>query len=97
MCTYCTMGDSWFRHDQPWPIKRTDPFYQQIPQPVVPVTQPAWSLEKLKEYLNVLQQVKRLEDELGCPCEPNKADYIGMFKKRIDALEKKVAEKGKRK
>lgn len=90
MCVYCYMGDAVFRHDPPWnPWEKTpytDPF-PTIPKPLVPVN--PWPIDKLKEYLEVLKRIKNLEDQLGCPCEPNKADYIGMFKKRIAELEKK--------
>ena len=99
MCVYCFVGDSWFRRDPPWnPWKdfqdtQVDP-YPTVPKPLVPVV--PWDIDKLKEYLEVLKQIKELEDKVGCPCEPNKADYIGMFKKRIEELEKKIKAKKKR-
>ena len=86
MCTYCMVADSWWRHDRPWHLTPAHPAYPFIPQPVGP-RQPPWSLEKLKEYLDVLKQIKELEDKVGCPCEPNKADYIALFESRIRAVE----------
>lgn len=61
-----------------------------FPLPQIP--QAPWGIEKLTEFLDLLKRVKALEDQLGCPCEPNKADYIGMITERIAALEKKAAE-----
>lgn len=93
MCVYCFVGDSWFRHDPPW---RRQDFekapWDLIPQPVSPAPAIPWDLAKLKDYEEILKRIKALEDALGCPCESNKADYIGLFKERIEALEKKVAE-----
>ena len=87
MRTYCMIGDWHFKYDPPF---RTDPqIYPQIPQPVIPPAQIVpWGLDKTKEFLDLLERVKRLEDALGCPCEPNKADYIGILKERIEKLEK---------
>ena len=85
MCAYCMLGDSWFRHDPPFDPDRWK--YPTIPQPAVPTLPPPWSLEKLKEYLEILRLVKELEDKIGCPCEPNKADYIKVLQERIDLLE----------
>lgn len=83
MCAYCSMGDTWFRHDQPW---NPQPLPQYVPAPVTPAGEP-WNLDKLKDYYDLLKRVKALEDELGCPCEPNKADYLKMFEERIAFLE----------
>ena len=90
MCVYCVIGDWQFRHNPPW--KPTDypvwppsiPVPPAFPQPFSP-----WPVEQVREYLELLEKVKALEDQLGCPCEPNKADYIGLLKKRVAALEKK--------
>lgn len=87
MCTYCMIGDWTFKHDPPW---KPDPWPPQIPQPVVPMPAYDWSLEKLKEYYDLLKKVKELEDQLGCPCEPNKADYLKLIGDRIAELEKKL-------
>jgi hypothetical protein len=101
MCVYCYIGDSWFRRDPPfepdwnkWPT---------IPRPITLPPHPPWPVDKLKEYLEVLKQVKELEDKIGCPCEPNKADYIKVLQDRIDELEaakrkikKRVKPKGRR-
>jgi hypothetical protein len=40
------------------------------------------------EFYDLLKRVKKLEDQVSCPCEPNKADYIGMIRQRLDAMEK---------
>jgi BMFP domain-containing protein YqiC len=52
-----------------------------------------WSLERLKEFEDLLRRVKELEDRLGCPCEPKEADYLALLRQRIEQLEKKAAEK----
>jgi hypothetical protein len=94
MCVYCVVGDSWFRHDPPF-----DPDYRRwptIPRPIIPAPIEPWPLDKLKEYLDVLIKIKELEDRLGCPCEPNKADYIKIMKDRIAALEKMRKMRGKK-
>lgn len=88
MCAYCNMGDTWFRYDPPW----QPPYPPSIPQPIFPLPAMEWPLEKLKDYLRLLKEVKEMEDKLGCPCEPNKADYIGMFEARIKRLEDKAAQ-----
>ena len=95
MCLYCVIGDWQFRYDPPWerPIVPTpmQPWHPLLPLPVDP-TKPItpWSLEQLKEFQDLLRRVKELEDKLGCPCEPNKADYLELLKQRIEQLEKHV-------
>lgn len=89
MCAYCMIGDWQFRHNPPWDRGLFQPL---IPAPLPDVPVNPWSVDQLKEYLDLLERVKALEDQLGCPCEPNKADYIRLFKERIEALEKKVAD-----
>lgn len=90
MCAYCNMGDTWFRYDPPW-RPQTYPYVPApIPAPspyVQPWTHPEWPLEKLKEYHRLLKEVHDMEEKLGCPCEPSKADYLALFEKRIKALE----------
>ena len=89
MCMYCNMGDHTFRYDPPF-----EPDWQRypsIPHPLRPSPIQPWDLQRLQEYYDLLKQVKELEDKLGCPCEPNKADYLTVLKERIDALEKRVA------
>lgn len=93
MCTYCMIADHAFRYYPPW---NPDPGFipnPLIPAPVVPGPFVPWPLERLREYEELLKRVKALEDQLGCPCEPNKADYLKMFRERIDALEKKARAK----
>lgn len=97
MCVYCNMGDHTFRYDPPWKRDTTSPYFPQLPQsvpqpvyPLPPMWQP-WPLERLKEYHDLLKAVKDMEDKLGCPCEPNKADYLKLIKERIDHLEAKEA------
>lgn len=88
MCCYCATGDFIFRHYPPFPV---DPFtFPTVPQPIIPMPYQAWDLAKLREYLELLEKIKEMEDKLGCPCEPNKADYIGMLKTRIEELQKRV-------
>lgn len=90
MCCYCNMGDSWFKFDPPFKL---DPWPEQVPQPVYPMPAMDWPLEKLKEYHRILKEVKEMEDKLGCPCEPNKIDYIKLFDERIKALEDRSNDK----
>ncbi len=93
MCVYCMTGDFQFRHNPPWWVPPETPF---VPRPLIP--QPAitdWDLTKLREYLDLLKRIKAMEDQLGCPCEPNKADYIGMFEQRIAELERIAKERAK--
>lgn len=88
MCCYCMVGDWAFRHNPPFTV---DPLqYPTIPQPIIPMPYQDWNIHKLREYLDLLKQIKAMEDQLGCPCEPNKADYIGLITARIDSLQKRV-------
>lgn len=88
MCVYCMMGDSFFRHDKPFDIPEDYPLRRYVPRPIGPPTPRDWPLEKLVEYLELLRKVKEMEDQLGCPCEPNKADYLKLFQERIDYLKR---------
>lgn len=86
MCIYCFCGDHAFRYDPPWQVEPNFPF---IPRPINPDPWPnEWPVDRLRDYLELLERIKKLEDAMGCPCEPNKADYIGMFKEQIEKLEK---------
>lgn len=93
MCVYCMIGDHPFRHDPPWKVPADHPAFPYIPQPVVPMPAKDWPVERLREYLDLLRQVKALEDQIGCPCEPNKADYIKLFEERIAHLERELGRK----
>ena len=88
MCVYCNTGDTFFRHDPPWKLPQDFPYVPQPVNPLLPIN--PWPIEKLKAYHDLLKRIKELEDKLGCPCEPNKADYLGMFEERIRELEKRV-------
>lgn len=88
MCTYCYCGDHPFKYNPPWK-EDEGPWSPYIPQPLGPITTPSWELQRLKDYLELLKQIKELEDKIGCPCEPNKADYLALFEKRIKMLEMK--------
>lgn len=91
MCVYCMMDDWQFRHDPPWHIPDTAPYKPLIPAPAIPPTEiKPWDLTKLREYRDLLKEVKELEDKLGCPCVPNKADYLKILQDRIAALEAKT-------
>ncbi len=85
MCVYCMIGDHAWKFDPPW-----YPSPPLVPAPMPQVPQKDWPVERLREYLDLLKQVKALEDQIGCPCEPSKADHIGLFEKRIGALENKA-------
>jgi hypothetical protein len=89
MCLYCMIGDHHFRFDPPWP-NPSNPYYPihpLVPAPLMPHPTPPWGLDRLKEFEDLLRRVKELEDKLGCPCEPNKADYLALFRERIEKLE----------
>lgn len=86
MCTYCNLGDWSFRHDPPWHVPPSVPY---IPQPIMPGFGDPWGIKKLQEYYDLLKEVKEMEDKIGCPCEPNKADYIKLFEERIKKLKRK--------
>ena len=91
MCTYCMIGDWQFRHNPPWPPTHNPPWPPSIPQPLQPAPQIIpWPVDRLKEFEDLLRRVKELEDKPGCPCEPNKADYLALLRERIEALEKKA-------
>jgi hypothetical protein len=89
MCLYCNTGDWQFRHDPPWlPL----PWPPLVPRPIAPLPVPftPWPYDRLAEWHDILRRIKEMEDALGCPCEPNKADYLGMIRERLDELEKKM-------
>jgi hypothetical protein len=96
MCVYCMIGDHHFRHNPPWerPVQPSPlyPWHPLLPLPVDP-TLPIipWDIARLKEFEDLLRRVHELEEKLGCPCEPNKADYLTLLRQRIEALEKKAA------
>lgn len=84
MCVYCNLGDWAFKHNPPW--NEPNPL---VPRPINPAPVDSWGLQKLRDYLELLKEIKEMEDKIGCPCVPNKADYLELFKKRIAELEKK--------
>lgn len=93
MCVYCYCGDQTWKWNPPWEKpKREEEFYPWdplLPKPARPRKKIVpWNLQELREYLELLKQIKALEDQIGCECEPSKADHIGVIKKRIAALEK---------
>lgn len=94
VCVYCNCGDHDFHWNPPWHPNDYPKWPPQVPapNPLTPIV--PWGLERLREYEELLRRIKELEDKLGCPCEPNKADYLGLLRQRIEALEKRAAEKG---
>lgn len=66
------------------------PSYPYLPQPLPNAPTVPWDLDKLREYHDLLKRVKELEERVGCPCEPNKADYLKLFEERIAELERRV-------
>lgn len=98
MCCYCMVGDSIYKWNPPlWPHPGgtgPNPLHPNlppnVPNPAPGVTPQVWPIEKAKEYLELLKQIKALEDSIGCPCpeEREKPNYIQMIQEGIDALEK---------
>lgn len=89
MCVYCNMGDHAFKFHPPFPVPNSWPQRELIPQPLVqPIPQP-WELQRLIEYRDLLKEIRDLEAKVGCPCEPNKADYIALFDQQIAEMKKK--------
>ena len=88
MCSYCAIGDQAFRWGTPFPT--THPL---VPMPMPGVVRQEWPVERLREYLDLLKQVKAMEDSIGCPCpeEREKPDYVALFEERIAAMERKLA------
>ena len=87
MCAYCNMGDHAFRWGSPFPT--THPL---VPQRMPDIEQHNWPVERLREYLKLLREVKEIEDQVGCPCpdEREKPDYVKLFEDRIAELERRV-------
>lgn len=94
MCLYCMIGDHQFKFDPPWrdPFHPHQPIHPLIPAPLNPLPTPPWGIDRLLEFEELLKRVKELEDKLGCPCEPNKADYLAILRARIEALEKRAGD-----
>jgi len=91
MCTYCYCGDQFSKWDPPYPEwHKQSPL---IPAPMPQVVPNIWPLDKAKEYLEILKQIKSLEDQLTCACEPNKADYIALLGQLVKKLEAQNAGK----
>lgn len=93
MCTYCMIGDWQFRHSPPWPPNDVPLWPAPVPRPLPQLPIIPWPVEKLREFEDLLRRVKDLEDKLGCPCEPNKADYLDLLRQRIEHLEKLAGER----
>lgn len=90
MCVYCMVGDEFFGSPKPpiwWPEPAQIPVGVPIPAIPPPPDYTGWDLHQLRDLLDILESVKRLEDSLACPCTPAKADYISIVKKRIRELE----------
>lgn len=91
MCAYCMVGDEFFRRNPPWyPSDPYVPWPPSVPLPLPGTPINPWPLKDLKEFEDLLRRIKALEDKIGCPCEPNKADYLDLLKRRIEDLEKKI-------
>jgi len=83
MCVYCNFGDWTFKYNPPWNPPYPSPY---IPLPINPSPVIPWEYQKLKEYYDMLNNIKKLEDQLGCPCEPNKADYLKIISERLETM-----------
>ncbi len=95
MCTYCMIADWQFQRNPPWnPHDPFTPWPPQVPRPLPQTPINPWPVDQLKEFADLLRRVKELEDKLGCPCEPNKADYLDLLRRRIEDLEKLVGPTG---
>lgn len=92
MCVYCMIGDHAFEWNPPWRPSDTPAWPWYIPTPKIPAPEiTPWPVDRLREFEELLRRVKELEDKLGCPCEPNKADYLALIRERIEILERRVA------
>lgn len=101
MCTYCMMADHTFKYNPPWPPNQfpqypafPDPWRNVSPYFPNPAPHPTWDYDRLKDYRELLERIKTLEEKVGCPSEPNKADYLGLIDKRLAYLENKAADDG---
>ena len=94
MCLYCYCAESAFKWDPPWKPLPQNPWHPNIPYPPVnPVVTPPWTVDRLRDFEELLKRVKALEDAMGCECvEPDKPDYIKLFEQRIEQLEKRSKE-----
>lgn len=84
MCVYCMIGDHAWKFSPPFTPIQPHPL---LPKPVVPGPFQDWPIARLREFEDLLRRVKAIEDQLGCPCEPAKADHIGIIRERITRLE----------
>jgi hypothetical protein len=104
MCVYCFFADyihRWYYPSippgQPWPRTPVQPWpvnpIQPLPTAPYPQQHP-WTREQLDETMELIRQIKEMEDALGgCPCEePSKLDFLKEIRDRLDALE--AAQKG---
>lgn len=89
MCVYCATGDEFFKDQHPpiWPWNPAPPPFVPLPSPLPEPGYQGWDVDKLKELLDVLERIKKLEDSLGCPCEASKADYLNLIKAKIAQIE----------
>lgn len=103
MCVYCMIAD-WGHRWMPDDYFRQPPRRDTLPLPQVPPTSPfapfdrGWPREMLDQFEDILKRVKEMEDKLGgCPCEePEKMDFLKAIRERLDAIDKKIEEQGKR-
>jgi len=85
MSVYRDFGDYVWRYDPPFLPKP----HEMLPDHCsIYLSNPApWSIERLKEHLNLLHQIWQLEQKPGCVfLEP--ADHIEIIRERITKLEK---------
>jgi hypothetical protein len=96
MCVYCAVGDFYNKWHPIEPAKLPEPVPLIVPTPVFPLPIEQQEIERLKGFLDILERVKKIEDQLGCPCDApedrGKPDYLKKLTDRIAALERRVNE-----
>jgi len=87
MCIYCFIADHQWKYDPLFSIPPTP--VHVLPPTLAQTLNPGWDFVRLSEFYDLLKRVKDLEDQVGCICEPNKADYLGIIKNLLKLLEEK--------
>jgi hypothetical protein len=94
MCVYSVMSDwahRWIPQPgiPPWTPSPSDPY--PYPEPATP-RQVEWDPQMLKEFRDLLERVKRLDEQGGTkPCleaDERKQDFLADIKEQLDRIER---------